>query len=259
MTTAATTEGVGVRRVGHGEHKVLALHGWFGSGGAWGAFAAHVDGASFEYAFPDYRGYGARKDVPGTHTLSEAAGDVLGVADTLGWERFSVVGHSMGGAVMQQVLLAAPERVRCLVGVSPVPACGAPLDDETWQIMSGAADNPGLRRAIIDQMTGNRLTGTWLDAMTNHSVGESDRQAFADYLLAWAKTDFHEEIEGNQTPVKVIVGEHDPGINAEFMRQTFGNWYPTFDLEVLASAGHFPMDEVPVALVTSVEAFLRAH
>jgi pimeloyl-ACP methyl ester carboxylesterase len=254
-----TNEVVRVRRVGNGDHKVLALHGWFGSGGAWGSFEPHVDRATFEYAFPDYRGYGARKDEPGAHTLSEAAGDVLAVADSLGWERFSIVGHSMGGAIMQQVLLAVPDRVRCLVGLSPVPACGAPFDDQMWQVLSAAAEDPAVRRAIIDQMTGNRLTGTWLDAMTAHSVDESDRQAFADYLLAWAKTDFHEEIDGNGTPVKVIVGEHDPGLNADFMRQTFGSWYPDFELEVLASAGHFPIDEVPIALVTSVEAFLHAH
>jgi pimeloyl-ACP methyl ester carboxylesterase len=254
-----TTEGVGVRRVGRGDHKVLVLHGWFGSGGAWGALEAHLDGATFEYAFPDYRGYGARKDEPGAHTLSEASSDALALADALGWERFSIVGHSMGGAVMQQVLLAAPDRIRCLVGVSPVPACGMPVDDETWQVLSGAADDPAVRRAIIDLATGNRLTGTWLDAMTAHSVAESDPRAFADYLLAWAKTDFHEKIEGTRSPVKVIVGEHDPTIGADFMRQTFGSWYPDFELEVLASAGHYAMDEVPVALVTSVEAFLRAH
>jgi pimeloyl-ACP methyl ester carboxylesterase len=254
-----TTERVGVRRVGSGDHKVLALHGWFGSGGAWGAFEPHVDGATFEYAFPDYRGYGARKDEPGAHTLSEAAGDVLAVADSLGWERFSIVGHSMGGAVMQQVLLLAPDRVRRLVGISPVPASGAPFDDETWQVLTAAADDPGVRRAIVDLTTGNRLTATWLDAMTAHSVKESDRQAFADYLLAWAKTDFHEEIDGNRTPVKVIVGEHDPTIGADFMRQTFGSWYSDFELEILPSAGHYAMDEVPIALVTSVEAFLRAH
>ena len=47
--------------VGQGPVRVIALHGWFGSSGAWDGFASVVDKRSFTYVFPDYRGYGARK------------------------------------------------------------------------------------------------------------------------------------------------------------------------------------------------------
>ena len=74
--------------------------------------------------------YGQRRDVPGQFTMDETAADALAAADGLGWDRFSLLGHSMGGMAMSRVLLEAPDRVeRNMVGISPVPASGVPLDD----------------------------------------------------------------------------------------------------------------------------------
>ncbi|MFC4005315.1 alpha/beta fold hydrolase [Prauserella oleivorans] len=245
-----------MERFGTGEHVVLALHGWFGSSRAWTALTPHLDGDRFSYVFCDYRGYGARRGETGDYTIAEAAGDVLALADELGADRFSLVGHSMGGSVMQYVLAEAPQRIRGVVGISPVPASGVPFDDETWQLFAGAADNPENRRAIIDFTTGNRLTGTWLDAAVRHSLENADRDAVAGYLEAWAKTDFHERIAGNSAAIKVIVGEHDPALGAETMRGTFAQWYPKLELEEFGNAGHYAIDETPIALATSIERFL---
>jgi pimeloyl-ACP methyl ester carboxylesterase len=148
----------------------------------------------------------------------------------------------MGGTVMQRVLVDAPERIRALVGASPVPASGAVFDDEGWALFSGAAANADKRRAIIDFTTGNRLTGVWLDAIVRHSLDNSDAQAFAAYLIAWAKADFHAQFEGNSVPVKVIVGEYDPAVSEETMRSTFAQCFSDCEIEVLANAGHYAMD-----------------
>ena len=135
---------------GSGPHRVIALHGWFGDRGAFRRVRPYLDEEAFTYAFPDYRGYGEARDLTGEYTLTEIAGDVSALADRLGWEEFSLLGHSMGGAVMQRVMLDAPGRVRRMVGVSPVPASGVPFDEQEWALFSGAADEPGNRRAIID-------------------------------------------------------------------------------------------------------------
>lgn len=242
--------------LGGGQHPVIALHGWFGSGAAWRPVHPHLDGSRFRYVFPDYRGYGRRIGEPGAHTLAEAAQDVLALADELGFDRFSMIGHSMGGAVMQRVLADAPHRVRALVGVSPVPASGVPFDEQGWELFSGAIAEPGNRRAILDLTTGNRLTGVWLDAAVRHSLAHSDRKAFGDYLEAWAKADFHAEVQDNPVPVKVIVGEHDPALGAATMQATFQRHYPNCELETLTNAGHYAIDETPIALATSIERFL---
>lgn len=247
------------QRVGTGAHKVIALHGWFGSGAAWAPIWPYLDGETFTYLFLDYRGYGARRGTTGKYTVPEAAADVLATADKLGLERFSLFGHSMGGAVMQRVYADARGRVRAMVGLSPVPASGVPFDEQGWQLFTSAADSAESRRAIINFTTGNRLTHVWLDAMVRHSLENSDRDAFAGYLPAWARYDFHQEIIGSDVPIKVIVGENDPALSADVMRATYQNWYPKLELEVFGNAGHYAIDETPVALVSSAERFLKQY
>ncbi|GAB4057348.1 alpha/beta fold hydrolase [Catellatospora paridis] len=243
---------------GSGPHRVIVLHGWFGDRRAFAKVVPYLDGGAFTYVFADYRGYGQARDLSGEHTIAEIAGDVLALADKLGWDDFSMVGHSMGGSVIQRVMLDAPGRVRRLVGVNPVPASGVPFDEQGWALFTGAADEAGNRRAIIDFTTGGRLPATWLDEMTAYSVGNSNVEAFRAYLHAWAHTDFHTEVVGNTTPVLVVAGGQDPALSADVMRATWLQWYPNAELTVLADAGHYPMEETPLALVSVVEKFLRA-
>ena len=143
------------------------------------------------------------------------------------------------------------------MGITPVPASGVPFDEQAWAFFSAAAGDVGTRRAIIDLTTGNRLTGTWLDAMAQGSMRHSDAEAFAEYLSAWARTDFADRIRGQQLPVLVIAGEHDPALGAETCKATWLAHYPQARLEVMANAGHYPMDETPIALVSTIESFLQ--
>ncbi len=88
------------------------LHDWFGTSANWGSVLDHLDPEGFSYAFLDYRGYGERRDVAGRYSLPEIADDVLELADQLGWDTFSLLGHSMGGKAVQQVLSAPPSGSR---------------------------------------------------------------------------------------------------------------------------------------------------
>ncbi len=242
--------------VGSGDHHVIALHGWFGSARGWGPLPDYLDQQAFSYVFPDLRGYGGRQDVPGDFTMEEAATDALALADDLGWDRFSLLGHSMSGQAIQHVLLAAPDRVRLLVALNPVPATGVPFDDAGWALFSGAATARQNRAAIINMSTGSRLSPAFIDHVVQHSVDNSSQQAFGRYLESWARHDFSGRVRGNPAPVKVIVGEHDPALSADVMRQTWLALYPNAELEVLANAGHYPMMETPAALARVMEEFL---
>ena len=243
--------------VGSGPHKVLCLNGWFGHARGWGPLMHSLDTQHFSYAFMDYRGYGARKGSGGPYTIAQIAHDALALADHLGWQRFSLVGHSMGGLAIQQVLADAPDRVQALVGITPVPAGGVPFDDAGWAFFSSAAKDVGARRAIIDLTTGNKLTGTWLDQMVASSLENADEEAFAAYLTAWAKTNILERVQGKTLPVLVVAGENDPALGPETCKATWLQHYPNARLDVMSNAGHYPMDETPVALATVVEKFLR--
>jgi pimeloyl-ACP methyl ester carboxylesterase len=243
--------------VGSGDHHVLAIHGWFGSARGWSSFPEFIDGSAYTYVFMDLRGYGARMQTAGEFTVDEVTADALAVADDLGWDRFSVVGHSMGGKFAHRVLLQAPDRVRALVGLNPVPAGATPFDEPGWALFSGAAEHPGNRAAIIDFTTGNKLTKTFINGVVQHSLDNSAVPAFAAYLQAWAKSDFTAEAKvDTATPVKLIVGVNDPALSADVMEQTWRVFFPDAELTILPDAGHYPMFESPVSLATSIEEFL---
>lgn len=244
--------------LGHGPVRVVALHGWFGCATGWGTLPDLIDEDKYTYAFVDYRGYGARRADSGEYTIPEIAADTLAVADELGWQRFALLGHSMGGCAIQRVFCDAPERVTALIGISPVPASGVPFDDDGWALFDGAAQNDDNRRAIIDYTTGNRQSSTWLNQMVAFSVAQSTREAFGTYLASWAKGDFSAELPRTQIPVKAIVGEHDPALGEATMAATWLKHHPSSELDVQANAGHYAMYEVPVSLITSIEKTLSA-
>lgn len=241
---------------GAGPHGVLALHGWFGDRTSFEPLLAHADGERFSFAAPDQRGYGDARGIEGEYTTAEIAADALALADHLGWTTFSVVGHSMGGKVAQNLVALAPERVRAIVGVSPVPAAGAGFDSDAWGLFRGAVDDPSARRAIIDLTTGGRLPAVWLESMVATSLACSTTAAFAAYLQDWAGLDFHESVKGSPVPALAVAGAHDAALSPDVMRATWMEWFPNARLYVLQDAGHYAMDETPLALLAAVEDFL---
>jgi len=236
---------------------VLAVHGWFGSARGWGSLPDFLDRSTYTYAFMDLRGYGGRQEVSGEFTMEEAAADAIALAGELGWDRFSVIGHSMGAKVAHQMLLQAPDRLDKLVGLNPVPPGAVPMDEQGWELFSGAAANAGNRAAIIDFTTGSKLTATFINHVVRHSLENSNQAAFGAYLQAWAKTDFSGKVQPDtSTPVKVIVGVNDPALSADVMEKTWLVCFPEAEMTILPDAGHYPMFESPVSLATSIEEFL---
>ncbi len=250
---------IGHTTAGSGREGVIVLEGWFGDCTIFDPMLPYLDGDSFTYTFVDYRGYGKSIDMAGEHSMAEISADVIALANHLDWDRFHVIGHSMGGMAMQRVALDAPGRVKSGIALTPVPASGVPLDADGEALFSGAADKDENRRNILDFTTGGRLSRQWLDWRVRCSRETTTRDAFADYLTAWTKTDFADEVKGLDIPTLVLVGEHDGALTADVMKQTYLEWLPNARLEVLPNAGHYPMQESPVWLATVMEGFLREH
>ncbi|RSS84371.1 alpha/beta fold hydrolase [Streptomyces sp. WAC06614] len=246
------------RRIGTGPVRVLVLHDWFSTSGHWGSVLDHFDPERFSYAFLDYRGYGDRREVPGRYDLAEIADDALALADELGWDTFSLMGHSMGGKAAQQVLVRAPERIERIVGIAPVPAAPYVMDEATHALFYGAAEDPAKRLAILDLVTGQRASRHWLAGMVARSLETSLPEAFAGYLASWQTLDLSDAVKGSTVPVLVLVGEYDLALTTEVMQATWKAWYPHCRVHSLPGSGHYPPVETPVAFVTAVESFLTA-
>ncbi|MGH9301545.1 MAG: alpha/beta fold hydrolase [Acidimicrobiales bacterium] len=118
-----------VRQAGpQGARPVFLLHGFPETSWSWRHQMHHLAEAGFSVLAPDQRGYspGARPTAVQAYRAVELVGDVIAMADALGWARFDVVGHDWGGAVAWQLAGRHPDRIRTLTVVStPHPAAFA--------------------------------------------------------------------------------------------------------------------------------------
>eukprot|EP00026_Physarum_polycephalum_P014992 Phypoly_transcript_15569.p1 GENE.Phypoly_transcript_15569~~Phypoly_transcript_15569.p1 ORF type:complete len:296 (+),score=21.50 Phypoly_transcript_15569:83-889(+) len=68
----------------------------------------------FEVCIFDNRGSGLSSSPPGKYSMQMLAQDALKVAYHLGWEKFHLMGASMGGMISQRIAVIAPQRIRSL-------------------------------------------------------------------------------------------------------------------------------------------------
>jgi pimeloyl-ACP methyl ester carboxylesterase len=100
---------------------------------------------------PDNRDIGRSSVAHRDYSVREMAGDVLALMGHLGLERVSLVGHSLGGKIAQEVALLAPSRVDKLVLV-----CSSARHDvqsrslmELWiRLREEIADDPVFVQAV---------------------------------------------------------------------------------------------------------------
>lgn len=102
---------------------VVLLHCLAGDADDWAVVAEALAADGRWVVAPDMRGHGASGRTP-HYSFALMRDDVLALADSLGLERFDLVGHSMGGSVSVLVAETAPERLTRLVLEDTAPATG---------------------------------------------------------------------------------------------------------------------------------------
>lgn len=135
-------------RDGQGE-PVIFLHG---IGGGAKTFQRQVEGLSdqFDCIAWDAPGYGRSTPLPSVtfETLSAALAQLL---DHLGLQSAHLVGHSLGGMIVQDFVARYPARVRSLVLSCTSPAFGRP--DGDWQKQFIAARLDPIERGMTMEET----------------------------------------------------------------------------------------------------------
>jgi pimeloyl-ACP methyl ester carboxylesterase len=101
---------------------LILLHGfpdaWFG----WEAQIEPLAAAGFRVIVPDQRGYNLSDKPKGvaSYQMGTLVNDILGLADTLGYERFHLCGHDFGAMVSWNLARHHSGRIKCLA-IANVP------------------------------------------------------------------------------------------------------------------------------------------
>ena len=100
---------------------LVFVHGYLGGSPQW-ADQVKEFSEGFRVVTPDLPGFGLSSDMQAPETISEFARYVLSELDKQGIDQFHLIGHSMGGMIVQEMVAQAPERVDKLVlyGTGPI-------------------------------------------------------------------------------------------------------------------------------------------
>ncbi|MDQ1428125.1 MAG: 3-oxoadipate enol-lactonase [Acidimicrobiaceae bacterium] len=238
---------------------LMFLHGF---GGAKEDFTEWLDrfaGAGWHAVAFDQRGHGASAKPRGEehYSLRILEEDVAAVVDQLGWDRFVLFGHSMGGMIAQLYAIKWPERLRGLIlmgtshkrpdgidaelvslGREVVRAGGTaalieaqkdfgpgPLETQAHRLLLSRRPDYG---EFCDRKTLAASEDMWV-ALSAEMLSQPDRLAQL------------EDLSG--VPTLVIVGAFDE----TFLQQCgeLAGAIPDADLAVIGLAGHCPQFERP--------------
>jgi pimeloyl-ACP methyl ester carboxylesterase len=106
-----------------GEVPVIALHGWLDNAASFAPLAPLLHNTHL--LAPDLVGHGHSDHLPAaaSYHLADHCRWVVALADAMGWQRFFLLGHSMGAAAASITAAAVPGRVAGLVlvdGLGPL-------------------------------------------------------------------------------------------------------------------------------------------
>ena len=255
---------------GVGGRPLMLVHGFTGAKEDFGDFLVPLAERGWHVVAPDLRGHGA-SDKPtdeSAYTLSIFAGDVLALADALGWPHFTLLGHSMGGMIAQQMLLAAPDRVDALI-----------LMDTAHGRLEGALDEGMIERAIAYiRANGIEAWKQMMESQADRGLStpadlrvRAERPGYVEFgerkLLAVSPAmvasvlgqfatvdDRLELLAAHTTPTLVIVGEQDkPFIGPS---ERMADVMPGASLAVIPDGGHSPQFESPDEWWRALSGFL---
>ncbi|MGI8806863.1 MAG: alpha/beta fold hydrolase [Acidimicrobiales bacterium] len=259
-----------VTEAGEGGRPVLLVHGFTADSREVAGALDPLAGRGWHAVAPDMRGHGRsdRPSAPDAYSLELMAADVVALADALGWDRFVLVGHSMGGAVAQLVALDQPDRLAGLVLAStfhgPVPGITMELVElGRWVVresgMVGLADAMAARRAESPESIAafERLQ----EAVPGYAEESRARleATSPDMWLALAprfvdQVDRLDRLSKVEMTTAVVVGELDTTMLGDCRR--IAETVPGATLTVIPDAGHVPQLEQPDAWWAALSGFL---
>jgi pimeloyl-ACP methyl ester carboxylesterase len=268
---------------------VMLLHGWPDAARAWTPVAARFAQTGFRTIIPDLRGSAQTRflspDIPRDGSGVALARDAIDLADTLGIDRFDVVGHDWGARAAYTMAALFPERIGRIAALAlafqPKAAFELPSFSQArkfwyqwFMALDGgpaavAADPKGFARLQWDTWS----PPGWFDddefARTATAFDNPDWVAITlnGYRRRWRGGEVSDPAYGGlsarlssidqlSTPTLMIQGGADfcdEPASSEGMERHFTGGYRRV---VLDGVGHFPLREAPDAVADAVIAHL---
>lgn len=253
-----------------GGRPLLLVHGF---GGAKEDFADHLDelaAGGRHVVAPDLRGHGSSGHPPGegSYSLEHFAADQRALAAALGWSSFDLLGHSMGGMIVQVLVLEAPHLVDRLILMDTCPGPVQGIDQDLIELAIQVARAEGVDviadilaesdsplttpagKRLLEERPGYREMGD-----RNLRACSSEMYAAMASIMS-TQDDRTAALAALTMPCLVLVGDQDKPFLEPSRRMA--EIVVGSQLVVIPDAGHSPQFENPDAWLEALVAFLGA-
>ena len=253
--------------------KVLALHGWLDNAASFLPLAAQLP--QLDLVMLDLPGHGRSAHLPpgADYNLMVTINAVLEVADQLGWEEFSVLGHSMGAGIGSILAASLPQRVQRLVAIEALGALAEASERTVQRLRDGVAAAralpskqlrvfPDLVAPVRARMQANQLSEASARLLVERGVApveggfvwSSDPRLTLPALQRMTEAQVRQLIAGIECPVRVIFADPPQTYLPEPLRSDRAALLPKGELVVLPGIHHLHM-EAPTEVAHAIGGF----
>jgi pimeloyl-ACP methyl ester carboxylesterase len=216
---------------------------------------------SYQVITFDLRGHGRSDKPAGPYSIPLLAADTAALLKALGLQSAHVVGISLGGGVVIQLALDAPDLVKTLVIVNSGPAMSASPADAHKEIEGRVAlvQQHGMR--AMGEALGPRLfpkpEHTSLRQTFVERWAENDPRAYVDTLLALADWNVIDQIKSIRCPTLVIAADQD--YTPVALKEAYIKLMPDARLVVIPDSRHATPIERPQQFNETLKQFLAQY
>jgi pimeloyl-ACP methyl ester carboxylesterase len=227
---------------------VLFIHGAGGGQYTWSYQKGFFE-KGFNPIIIDLPGHGGSEG-EGEEEIERYAEHVYALLKTLRLKKIFLVGHSMGGAIVQTLALTHPETIKGIVLVGT----GAKLR-VLPMILEGVKNNVAETVLKINQFAFSRKAPSDLIEKGVSLMLQSKAEVLYGDFLACDRFDLMNEIEKIVLPTLILCGDDDQLTPAKYS-QFLQNRIRGSKLEILPNAGHMVMMESSQAFNEKIKAFI---
>lgn len=220
--------------------RLLFIHGWQADHRVWDGVIADLS-PKFHCVAVDLPGSGASRDAGGPYTLERFAAGLLEVIEEHGLAPVVVVGHSMGAKIALQLAVDAPDAVKSLVLIAPVPTGPAGFSEKGIAGLRETCGNAENARRWLNRLFAGEPDPAALDLVCD-AAADTPSEAGLEALTSWSTTDLTDASRSLTVPAIVVAPERD---NVEMQKDKVAALLSNARFVTVADAGHYAMFEKP--------------
>lgn len=255
MPTVKIAKGLNLfyRKSGTGDRILLLVHGNNATSLWWERVMGLLPEGITAYA-PDLRQCGDSDHPGGEWSMADLADDIYQFTQAVGIKRATVVGHSLGGGIVQQLTVDHPELVERMVMVNSAEPAGLVTPPDRYAQLAYAITQPQILKMALGAMMPSAPKDEFYERVLEESAAKS-ATALIPNGHALDNMNLVKEVAGIKVPVLILYGQQDQLITMEMMQRA-NQQIPGSVLECWPKVGHSAIVEDPERFTKRLLAFM---